>query len=290
MNVAAILKRKHVILAMILLCAVLNAPSTLGQTPSQSNSIIADQRPEGVLEPWKTSSVACPEQGLLATLMVKPGDRVKAGAILGQLDSTLSEIQLEIASTQASAIGRIDTAKAEVELAEKKVRSIQQAREKKYSTQSELDRAEAEYKISLSRLQAELDESAIMQLQSRRMEELLRQRKIVSPIDGIVEKVLKSPGEYVSPTSPEVVRIVDISKLRASFFLQVQEIENLKIGTKLDVEITSGRNKTGTIDYIAPYADGESGLIEVQLLIDNPEMKIWGSRCTLKLISIENIN
>jgi len=281
---------KQATLVVPLLCAVMTATSLLGQSPNPTNPLIADQNPEGVLEPWKTSSVACPEQGLLEILLVKPGDRVKEGAILGQLDSTLSEIQLQIATSQATALGRIETAKAEVELADKKVRSIQQAREKKFSTQSELDRAEAEYKISRSRLQAELDESAIMQLQSRRMEELLRQRKIISPIDGIVEKVLKSPGEYVSPTSPEVVRIVDISKLRASFYLQVQEIENLQIGSKLEIEITGGRIKKGTIDYIAPYADGESGLIEVQLLIENPELKIWGSRCVLKLPSTEKIN
>jgi RND family efflux transporter MFP subunit len=287
MNFAVDQKARRATLLVALLCAVLTATSLPGQPP---NPLIADQRPEGVLEPWKTSSVACPEEGLLESLLVKPGDRVKSGAILGQLDSTLSEIQLKIAVTQAAAVGRIDTAKAEVELAEKKVRSIQQAREKKFSTQSELDRAEAEYKISRSRLQAELDELSIMQLQARRMEELLRQRKIIAPIDGIVEKVLKSPGEYVSPTSPEVVRIVDISKLRASFFLQVQEINNLKFGTQLEVEITGGRLKLGTIDYIAPYADGESGLIEVQLLIENPELKIWGSRCLLKLTSSENIN
>jgi RND family efflux transporter MFP subunit len=290
MNLAVYPTAKHVALVVPLLCAVLTATSLLGQSQNQPKSLVADQRPEGVLEPWKTSSVACPEQGLLESLFVKPGDQVKAGAVLAQLDSTLSQIQLEIASSQAAALGRIETAKAEVELAEKKARSIQQAREKKFSTQSELDRAEAEYKISRGRLQAELDESAIIQLQSRRMEELLRQRKVISPIDGIVEKVLKSPGEYVSPTSPEVVRIVDISKLRASFFLQVQEIENLKIGSKLEVEITGGRNKIGTIDYMAPYADGESGLIEVQLIIENPELKIWGSRCLLKLTSGEHIN
>jgi len=79
-------------------------------------------------------------------------------------------------------------------------------------------------------------------------------------------------------------------ELRASFYLKVQEIENMQIGSKLEIEITGGRIKKGTIDYIAPYADGESGLIEVQLLIENPELKIWGSRCVLKLPSTEKIN
>jgi len=36
--------------------------------------LVANQQPEGVLEPWKTSSVACADSGLLETVFVEPGD------------------------------------------------------------------------------------------------------------------------------------------------------------------------------------------------------------------------
>lgn len=277
------------IIALVAVCCVPASVSPL-QAQSQSTSpLVANQQPEGVLEPWKTSNVACAESGLLETLFVKPGDRVKSGEVLAQLDMALADVQLAIAEAQSESQGKMEQVQAEAELAEKKVRSIQQAREKKHSTQSELDRAIAELKIVEGRLQAEKDESQILSLQAERMEKLLEQRKVTTPIDGIVVKLLKSPGEFVSPNSPEVVRVVDISKLRASFFLQLHEIASIKVGSKIKVDVAGGGQKAAVVEHMAPFPDGGSGLIEVQVLLDNPEMKIFGSRCTLLIEPSANL-
>ncbi|MBU6239804.1 MAG: efflux RND transporter periplasmic adaptor subunit [Planctomycetes bacterium] len=277
---------------IIALVAVCCAPASVSPLQAQSQStspLVANQQPEGVLEPWKTSNVACAESGLLETVFVKPGDRVKSGEVLAQLDMALADVQLAIAQAQSESQGKMDQVRAEAELAEKKVRSIQQAREKKHSTQSELDRAIAELKIVEGRLQAEKDESQILSLQAERMEKLLEQRKVTTPIDGIVVKLLKSPGEFVSPNSPEVVRVVDISKLRASFFLQLHEIASIKVGSKIKVDVAGGGQKAAVVEHMAPFPDGGSGLIEVQVLLDNPEMKIFGSRCTLLIEPSANL-
>lgn len=277
------------IIALVAVCCAQVSVSPL-QAQSQSTSpLVANQQPEGVLEPWKTSNVACAESGLLETLFVKPGDRVKSGEVLAQLDMALADVQLAIAEAQSESQGKMEQVQAEAELAEKKVRSIQQAREKKHSTQSELDRAIAELKIVEGRLQAEKDESQILSLQAERMEKLLEQRKVTTPIDGIVVKLLKSPGEFVSPNSPEVVRVVDISKLRASFFLQLHEIASIKVGSKIKVDVAGGGQKAAVVEHMAPFPDGGSGLIEVQVLLDNPEMKIFGSRCTLLIEPSANL-
>lgn len=277
------------IIALVAVCCAAASVSPLHAQSQSTSPLVANQQPEGVLEPWKTSNVACAESGLLETVFVKPGDRVKSGEVLAQLDMALADVQLAIAQAQSESQGKMDQVRAEAELAEKKVRSIQQAREKKHSTQSELDRAIAELKIVEGRLQAEKDESQILSLQAERMEKLLEQRKVTTPIDGIVVKLLKSPGEFVSPNSPEVVRVVDISKLRASFFLQLHEIASIKVGSKIKVDVAGGGQKAAVVEHMAPFPDGGSGLIEVQVLLDNPEMKIFGSRCTLLIEPSANL-
>lgn len=277
------------IIAFVAVCCAMASGSLLHAQSQSTSPLVANQQPEGVLEPWKTSNVACAESGLLETLFVKPGDRVKSGEVLAQLDMALADVQLAIAQAQSESQGKMEQVQAEAELAEKKVRSIQQAREKKHSTQSELDRAIAELKIVEGRLQAEKDEFQVLSLQAERMAKLLEQRKVTTPIDGIVVKLLKSPGEYVSPNSPEVIRVVDISKLRASFFLQLHEIQSIKVGSKIKVDVAGGGPKVAIVEHIAPFPDGGSGLIEVQVLLDNPEMKIFGSRCSLLLEPSANL-
>lgn len=269
-------------LATAIFCLNL-AGSTLRAQSFGTNTMVANQQPEGVLVPWKASYVACAESGLISSLLVQPGDRVQAGDLLAQLDCTLAEIQLEAARVQAAARGKLNQVRAEMELAEKKVLSIQQAREKNHSTQSEIDRALAELKIIEGRHQAELDDLQVLVLQANRMEKLLEQRKVIAPIDGIVEKIAKSAGEYVSPNSPEVVRVVDVSKLRASFFLQLQEAQSLKVASKVKVDVSGNGLMEAVVEHIAPFPDGGSGLIEVHVLVENPDMKILGSRCNLIL-------
>lgn len=273
----------RILTVMVVICyAIFIAPDLRAQIKTSFHAD-ASQPLEGVLEPWKSSNVSCAESGLLETVFVKPGDRVKTGDKLAQLDLNLYEVQLAIAQAQADSNGKREQVEAETELAERKLRAIQQAREKKHSTQSELDRAWAELKIVKGRLQAEGDESKILDLQAERMKTLMEQRKIVSPIDGIVQKVFKSSGEYVSPNAPEVVRVVDISKLRATFYLELNEVALLKIGSKIQVALSGGDHQPGIVEHIAPFPDGGSGMIEVQVLVENPELKLVGSRCSLLL-------
>jgi RND family efflux transporter MFP subunit len=269
--------------AMVVICyAIFVAPALRAQIKTNFNADV-NQPLEGVLEPWKSSNVSCAESGLLDTVFVKPGDHVTAGDKLAQLDLNLSEVQLAIAQAQAESKGRMEQVEAEAELAEKKVRAIQQAREKKHSTQSELDRALAESKIVQGRLQSERDESKILKLQAERMKTLMDQRRVISPIDGIVQKVFKSSGEFVSPNAPEVVRVVDVSKLRATFYLELNEVALLQVGSKIQVALSGGERKPALVEHIAPFPDGGSGMIEVQVLVENPESKLVGSRCSLLL-------
>jgi RND family efflux transporter MFP subunit len=239
--------------------------------------------PDGVLEPWKTSSVACAESGLVKSIAVKLGDRVQAGDVLATIDSSSIFFQRVIAEAQAAATGRIASARAEVELNERRVRAVETARANNFSSQLELERALADLKISQGRLAAETEEQAILRLQVDRLDEQIKQRTVVAPIDGIVVEIYKELGEYVAPNSPEVVRIVDVSRLRASFFLQLHEVHELPKNRKVTVLLGTGEESPATIEHISPVADGESGLIELRVLIDNPDSRILGSRCSLIL-------
>lgn len=254
-----------------------------GQGRSSRVSLTKGYAPDGVLEPWKASDVACVEPGLLDKLLVKLGDPVQIGQPLAQIDGSALETQLAIIEAQAAAQGRLLAAEADVRLNWRRVAALQEARENRFSSQSELERAEADLRISEGRLKSELEEQEVMRLQVVRLKHQIKQRTITAPIQGIVTQVHKELGEFVSPTSPEVLRIIDVSRLRASFFLQVHELAELRVDSPVKVLLGDGQESQALVEHIAPVADGESGLVEVRVLIDNPELKILGSRCALLL-------
>lgn len=254
-----------------------------GQSRSSRVSLTKGYAPDGVLEPWKSSDVASVEPGLLESLQVKLGDKVQVGQPLARIESSALETQLVIVESQAAASGRQLAAQADVELNRRRVESLLTARENRYSSQTELERAQADLKISQGRLTTEIEEQEVLRLQVARLKHQIGQRTVIAPINGVVTHFHKELGEFLSPTSPEVLRIVDVSRLRASFFLQVTEVAGLADNGRVRVRLNDGSESVAEVEHISPVADGESGLIEVRVLIDNPELKILGSRCSLLL-------
>ncbi len=243
---------------------------------------------QGVLEPWRTSEVACSETGLLHQVFVKVGDRVEVGDRLAELKSDSIKLQLQMAETQVKAVGRIETARAEVLLNERKVAAFTEARKKDFSSQMELERAEMDLSTARGRLKTELEERAILELRAAQLRQVLQDRMVFAPISGQVTKIHREPGELVAANAPEIVRIVDISKLRTRFYMTEQEIGLLNADRSVKVELANGKHVVATIEDVAPVADKESGLIVVTVLIDNLNSDIRSSRCTLLLENTKN--
>lgn len=258
---------------LTLLChpAISQQPSNLG----------SDMLPQGVLEPWRKSEVACVETGLIQSVFVKKGQRVVVGEPIAQLRDDTTRLQLELAEAQAAADGRIATVRADVALNERKVAAFTAARATSSSSQMELERALADLEIARGRLQTELDERRVLELRAAQIRQALKERTVVAPIDGIVTEIYKELGELVAPNTAEIVRIVDVSKLRAIFLLTEADIRSLPENRTIDLELASGVRMQAVIESIAPVADKESGLITTSVVIDNPDKNILSSRCTL---------
>ena len=238
---------------------------------------------QGVLAPWKSCRVAFAESGLIEQFFVSPGSKVSVGQPLATLDAELQRIVVKMAQIQAEAHGKLQSATAEVELHRRKLSAIENGRRQNFATPSELERAQAELQVSEGKLATERDQFAVEQLNLAKLQFQLQQRTVTAPIGGTVVRLLREVGEFVSPTSPEVMEIVDTSKLRATFFLTAGEVRSLKGMTTVSVLVDQSLATPAKLEFVAPVADGESGLIEIRLLIENPDGEILGSSCSLDL-------
>lgn len=256
-----------------------------GQQPSNLNQRTKSSSAQGVLSPWKVSRVACAESGLVHELYVTAGTVVKVGERLASLDSNQQHLLVLMAKIHARATGKVDSARAEVDLHERKLTAIEAGRKSNSTTHSELERARVELQISQGKLANELDQHQIEQLNLKKLEAQLDQRTVTAPIAGTIVRIFKEVGEYVAPTSPEIVEIVDTSRLRATFFLTADEVRRLNSLDKATVQLDDQSATIAELEYVAPIADGESGLIEVRLLIANPSRQVIGSSCRLLLES-----
>lgn len=237
--------------------------------------------PDGILRPWKEADAATAETGLVNKLLVKVGDTVKAGQPIAELDCQAVQLQLETARVQASAEGRLITAAGEVAFYKRKLELLSQMRQKNQANELEEERARVDLRMAEGRYQAELDEKRVLELQVRKLEEQLAERTIKAPIDGVVIKLHKAVGEFVAANTPAVARIADVSQMKAMFFLTDDEVRHLPKDKQIQVRLSNGKVVNARFDYVLPYANDESGLIEMQVIVENSQEEVLGSRCQL---------
>jgi RND family efflux transporter MFP subunit len=174
----------------------------------------------------------------IEALLVAPGQMVRTGDLIAQLDPR--EIQ-----------AKLDQALA---LREQATRDLARSRElldKKITTQADFDAVQA---------RAGVAEGA-----AREMEAMLGYTKVVAPFDGIVTRKLADVGDLAAPGKP-IIEMEDPRALRFEADVPEALIGHVKIGTKLLVQVAEGAAPIeGTVVEVAPVADAASRTFLVKL-------------------------
>jgi RND family efflux transporter MFP subunit len=174
----------------------------------------------------------------IEALLVAPGQMVKAGELIAQLDPR--EIQ-----------AKLDQALA---LREQATRDLARSRElldKKITTQADFDAVQARARVT---------EGA-----AREMETMLGYTKVVAPFDGIATRKLADVGDLAAPGKP-IIEMEDPRALRFEADVPEALIAYVKIGAKLLVQVAEGAAPIeGTVAEVAPVADAASRTFLVKL-------------------------
>ena len=251
----------------------------LAQNQSTPATSWSDRALDGVLQPYHDVDVATVETGIIAKILVKPGDFVAAGQTLAILHSESIEAQVRVKETEISRVGKINQVRAEFALQKVKFEKLTKLFVDGKISNSELERSQAEMIISQGRLQAEEDLGVVMAADLERYRKMLADRTIIAPRDGIVTEVQKQEGEFVATNAPVILRLVDVSMLRATFSIQENELPSVARGSAIRVQLSTSQIVEGIVEYVPPVADPETGWFMISVMIENTDSKIVGSRC-----------
>lgn len=174
-------------------------------------------------------------------LLVAPGQTVKAGDLLAQLDAR--EIQ-----------AKLDQALALHEQAARDLVRARELMEKKITAQAEFDSVESREHVAAGVV--------------REMETILGYTKLIAPFDGIITRKLADVGDLVGDLAAPGKPILEMENPQAlRFEADVPEslIANVKIGAKLPVRVGATAPIEGTVVEMAPIADAASRTFLVKL-------------------------
>jgi HlyD family secretion protein len=213
-----------------------------GGIGSMSKAPLAAERifANGLLEPASEVISLAPQiGGLVAEVLVTPGDTVSKGQILIKLDAREAEAALRVAEASRNVIAE-EATEAAVEF-ERATKELERARTLVIS------RAIAEQEASNREYEARFSETKIKRTQSRLMlaeaeiaqvRVRLEQHDIKAPITGQVLQVQIKAGEYASTLpsqSQKLITLGDMSALHVR--LEIDEIDLPRLNPSAEAEI-----------------------------------------------------
>jgi RND family efflux transporter MFP subunit len=189
----------------------------------------------------------------------------------------------KLAQLRAQSTARIESTQAILKLRQSKLENLDSLVEKGHANPFEIEQAKSQFESAQADYRLAVEEAEENKLELEKIRAQIAQRTIRSPIDGVVTKLHKQAGEYIAGNSPIFATVVQLKKLKAIFYLDETTLGQLS--KDQIVNVTVGLNATpakGSIVYLSPIIDPQTGAGRVEIEIENQEGKLMsGVICQL---------
>ena len=211
------------------------------------------------LEPVWSADISTKADGRIDTLLVEEGDVVQAGAAIAMLDTN------ELLAQVVQAEGNLLSSHATLEQAEQDYRRMEPlARQGAISAQT-LDAAKSKRDLAIGQVRSAQGNLTLLQAR-------LDNANIAAPRPGIIIKRQLQSGFFAKAGTP-IVTMADITSLLAKATIGEAQINQLKIGNSVKVQVDAVPNKEfiGTITRISPTAALPARSFTADITIPNAE-------------------
>ncbi|HEV8514286.1 MAG TPA: efflux RND transporter periplasmic adaptor subunit [Cyclobacteriaceae bacterium] len=215
--------------------------------------------------------------GKIMRFTIAEGDEVKAGQVIGIIDSTqlhLNKLQL-LQNQKAILSGRPDI-KTQLESLERQLETaisdkkrIENLVKGEVASSKQLDDANSRVTVLQSQIAAQksiltsntstLNEQArTVSVQLALVEDQLRKCKIINPVEGTVLSTYANPFEITAAGKP-LYKVANLTEINLKAFITSDQFSKIKIGQQVNVQVDSegGKMKTypGAVSWISNKAE-----------------------------------
>ncbi|MDO9314232.1 MAG: HlyD family efflux transporter periplasmic adaptor subunit [Burkholderiaceae bacterium] len=292
-------------MAMLAACApqdesILSPAEAAASAPEARFVAIARGRvdvPGGLL------SVASPQGGLIQNWSVQPGDVVRKGQVLAQIDARETRHLLEQAKAeQGLAAAQLDALRARVPAARARLERLQQAQAAGAGSGQAVDDARAVLSDAEKQLVVQRSALAVVQQRVAQANQMLAAATIRAPVAGRVVQRTTQVGEYIAaygvllsllPEGPRIVR----ADLNESLIARVKVGMRAEVVSVAEGGAVNGARVLSIGDVFGPprsvdTADSEvildARVVECLLQLDSSELRV-GQRVLVRFLPADAV-
>lgn len=212
----------------------------------------------GTVEAEKSAAVSSRVMATVLAVHVKPGDRVRKGQVLVDIDPETAKGQ------EAQARGALAQARAALALAERNFQRFAALYEAKAASELELDMARMQYEQAKGAV--EQAEGAVAAATS-----VAKESRVVAPFDGFVTAKLVEAGDLAAPGRP-LLMLESATGRRLAITVPEGTWSQvaLSLGEKVPVTLDAqpGKTLTGKVVEVTPGPDPATHSFTVKLALD----------------------
>ncbi len=211
----------------------------------------------GSIAPERTATIRAEMSASIVQTFAEPGQRVKQGQALAQLDATvLRDQQLSARSAVTTAQSSYDIARRELSRNETLLsagaiaeRDVERARNAVLSSQGQLSTARAQ----LANVSKQLDRASVQ-----------------APFAGVVSARQANAGDVVSPGTA-LFTVVDPASMQLEASVPADQLGAVRVGMPIDFKVNGYPNRsfTGRITRVNPTADPTTRQVKILASIPN---------------------
>jgi membrane fusion protein (multidrug efflux system) len=248
---------------------------TTSEVTSVAPQTLAQQvKVTGSLGPQRQTQVASQVSARAVAVMARPGDAVREGDVLVQLDTESLRIQLDQQTSTAAAT------RAQLVLAESQLLRTTDLIERGLTASSGLEQAQS----SVDALRANL---AALEGQVEAARIGVQNATIKAPMTGIVSERSVEPGQMVAQGTA-VFTIVDLTTIELTAAAPVSAGALVKPGQSVAVSVEGIANRTfeGKVERVNPVAAAGTRTIPVYITLDNADGVLRGGMFAVGQITV----
>jgi RND family efflux transporter MFP subunit len=240
-----------------------------------------------LIEPAQRLELRSSVEGRIESITVDRGSEVRKGQVLVELDSAAERAALEAARFRAVMEGQLRTAESRRKAAEVKLQRRDELVQDKFVSAQDRDDSAAELQLAEAGIVEAQDNRRLAELEQRRLQETIEQRRIRSPVNGIVVDRLQHAGEIAQTgeTARAVLRLAQINPLRVEVVLPVAMFGRVHSGAtaRVNTETPLSGSYTATVTVVDRIVDAASGTFRVRMELPNPKGDVpAGVKCTVQ--------
>lgn len=214
---------------------------------TKRQDLVAVVSASGELKPQRFVDVSANVSGRITRLFVREGNAVRRAQVLARIDSTRFKANLQQSEAALQAAGAdLERTRADLRLADLDFERHESMHEEQLVSRQVFDKARAQRDMKSSAVEAQSRRVAQMEAAVASNRDDLEKTAVISPMNGVVTRLLKEEGEVVigaQSFQPTVVMTVgDLSVMETELLIDETDIRNVRLGQAAKVEVDAFRD------------------------------------------------